>query len=45
MLMSLTRLERQFGNISVRSLRKELLFSNDQFKNPDFNDIAAATGK
>jgi hypothetical protein len=44
-LMSLTRLERQFGNISVRSLRKELLFSNDHFKNPDFNDIAAATGE
>jgi len=37
MLMSLTTLERQFGNVSVRSVRKELRFTEELLKDPDFN--------
>lgn len=40
MLKSLTTLEWQFGYVSVRSIRKDLLFTEELLKSPEFNDIS-----
>jgi len=38
-IQALTKVEKQFGSISVRVLRDDLSFSEELLKNPDFQDM------
>lgn len=39
MLKSVTTLDRQFGHLSVRSLKQEYLWGEERLKNPDFQGL------